>query len=340
MSLSFPKVPRASDDPIATDDGVPIAYETLGIQLHLDELTVADEARLEKAMRYVDEWIGPRLHWGLASGEGSVEPYSAEVLEYVTTYPRRLELPPHVFDGVPPERKGAVMSMFLGAASEYGVACGGSGVAEWEHAQTTCFRFYADVNRLFPDKGELTPYAVLRVAVPTDTPLAEFEMRCRALIDLLPVRWGAAGLMLSGAEGVHSKSWKRIGFAYCMRHWGVDVGQYVALTEEFYDYLRTVNWLTFLGATMARDLLRDGVDVRAEGAEPLPQGAWLLKAGVAPTRGDINRLDIPRAYAAVDRLVRPRRCDGRSIKRERVLFFESWSASRTEEWLRRFERGT
>ena len=146
-------------------------------------------------------------------------------------------------------------------------------------------------------------------------------------------------MMLSGAEGELWKAWKHVAFGYCMRYWGVDAGEYFALTEEFYDWIRTVNWLTFLGPSMLHDLETMGARLK-----PVPEvlqqtlagGTVLLKAGASPQRGDVNRLDILPTYAAVDRLVRARRCNGTDDAGDEVTFFAAWT--RTAEWFRRFER--
>jgi hypothetical protein len=48
---------------------------------------------------------------------------------------------------------------------------------------------------------------------------------------------------------------------------------------------------------------------------------------------DINRLVVPRGYAALDRLLRPRRHDGNEID-----FGEKWTEKMTRDWIRRFEK--
>jgi hypothetical protein len=123
-----------------------------------------------------------------------------------------------------------------------------------------------------------------------------------------------------------------------MRYPGVDVGEYVAFTEEFYDVMRTVNWLTFLGPSMLRDLSTTQAallkQASAATVEALSSETVVLKAGSVPRRGDVNRLDIPEAYAEVDKMVRARRCDGTDDAGDPITFFGAWL--RTEQWFLRF----
>lgn len=340
--LSPSKVPSHAREPVAVFGGAAVAREVMGVQLHLDELTPEDEDRLAVAVQFIEDWVGSSLSWGRSTARGETEQYDPEMLDFISTYPRLLELPSEV-TSAPESKRGPMAGVYVERAADYAVACGDSALADNEHAQVTTVRFFSDISRIFPSRPHLSAYSVLRVTVPSDTAPEELEQRARHLANLLPVRWGAAGLMLSGAERDYWKEWKQASFAYCMRHWGVDVGEYAALTEPFYDWIRTVNWLTFLGPSMVRDLekakavLEESQDVSVD---TTPTGIKVLRAGTRPERGDINRLDIPRLYARVDRMVRPRRCDGTDDEGESVTFFEAWSDERTRDWLRRFEKGT
>jgi hypothetical protein len=104
MRNNILRVPSHGGEPIACNGDVPIAYEVLGVQLHLDELTPEDEDRFDQAMAFVDGWIGSRLKWAHTTALGDVEPYDPEQLEYVTTYPRKLRLPSELAD-MPKEQR-------------------------------------------------------------------------------------------------------------------------------------------------------------------------------------------------------------------------------------------
>jgi len=327
-------VPIDPAQPVAVDNyDVPLAREVLGIQLHLEPMQPDDAGRLAKALELVKDWIGGELRWTLGTMLGGGVPYESDHFDYVENYPELLELPPREA-GSTDEEWGDALALLAGPVSAYGVVCGSS--PEPKYAPATSFRFYADVDRVDWNVAHVPALSVLRVTVPTDQSLGLFMERACALASMLRVRWGSAGLMLSGSaiDGYWSE-WKKIAHAYCLRHVGVDLGEYVALLRPFHDRIRTVNWLTFLGS---------GIRAQLDKVQPLPAivpngvtiqkmgDVTLIKAGDRPFRGDLNRLDVPPSYVRADQLVRPLRAAAG------IRFFDVWDFNETRKWLTRFER--
>lgn len=316
----------------------PLAYETLAFQVHLEPLSFGDTACLTDATAEIEGWIGSRLRWARGSMLDACEPYLTSHLDYIAGYPNLLveECDP----AEPEQERIAQLLMSVARVEDYGLSCGGSALAQHKDAQTVGLRFFADVERVMPEAIALAPHAVLRVTVPSSEPLDAFAEHCTRLARVLPVRWASAGLFLSGAEvGARWSHWKRVARSYTGRHWGVDHGEHVGLVAHFYDWIRSVNWLTWLGPTMVRDLgwteskpvSTDRVSVTA--AAFANGEGLLLRAGDAPERGDMNRLQLPTAYAEADSMVRRRRSLG-----EDLTFFGAWTKRTTREWLRRFEK--
>jgi hypothetical protein len=98
--------------------------------------------------------------------------------------------------------------------------------------------------------------------------------------------------------------------AWCKRWLGLDVQDADAMAWHAFDGLPGSGWLTLVG-NVAADRAR--VDLAALRAGPWPHGVeprslphgLLLRAGSAPTLGDLNRGEFPFAYAEVARRLAP-----------------------------------
>lgn len=312
----------------AVGPGGPYLYETLSIYLQLESLVPDDKARLAKAMALVGSWIGPRLRWTLNSRVGEHEPYRPFDLAYVPALCDDLSAPP-----LPPDEACDpwLAAMRVEELAEYGLSCHG-GAAPFE-ASPWSLRFWTDPLRLHFG-GIVDMAAAIRISVPLDTPLDELEARTVELCETLRVRWGAAGLSFSGEEIQSYEVTRGEIYARARRFPGFDVGLYVANMRELHERIRSVSWLTVVGKSLAQRLgeAPSGAPCSDELVEVRPVGDGLvIKAGAAPARGDVNRLDWPAAYRRADRWVQPVR-----LARD-VSFFGKWDEASTEKWLRRFE---
>lgn len=319
--------------PLVSSGKVPVLHGALGAVFHLEPLTATDEARIEAANQLILDWIGPELRWTLNSRIGMEEPFAPEDLAFASAYPTSLAVVP-LDEGLDPEALRLAIQFNVSRRADMGLACHGAAQRLW--ASPLSYRFYAEITGAEEGSPELIAPAVLRVTVPSTWPLPDFERRVRAIAEVLRLRWGAAGLTYSAWETqLHVDAMKAI-YAHARRHPGYDVGLYVAWMTEFDSQVRTVNWLTFLGPELERRLASSRAGLPESGGPLVTLSRagdhLVLRAGERPEPGDINRLQIPAAYARADELIRPVRA------REGINFYEAWTEATTAQWLCRFER--
>jgi Protein of unknown function (DUF3396) len=307
---------------------VPNLYRVLGVALHLEPLSPADAGPLAEVMGLVHEWIGAELRWATNTTFPLIDPYRREDLDYVPAYADALRPPPPAADRGLRHVENVLFGATFGELSV--LTSGGDGPT---HASPYSFRFASEVHEEQPGEG-LHTCAMLRVTVPTAWPLGDFFERACVIAGKLRVRWGAAGLTYAAWESAAFNEIRAAIYAHCRRHVGYDMGESLAYLEEWHREVRTVNWLTFLGADLAGRLRVAGSGLESQGAvrvSPLGE-TMLLRAGDRPEEGDINRLRIPEAYARADAMIRPVRA-GSGID-----FRSPWTAATSEQWLRRFEK--
>lgn len=311
--------------------GTPIAYEALGFALHLEPLVADDSARLAQACDRILGALGPSLRWGWSSVFGEVEPFSAGAFDLIASFPTQVASSPVV--SLEDERSRAgTQAMNAAHYDKFGVACHGG--ADRNVASPWSVRFYATVTA---DQGPAPRAdAMLLVTLPLATPLAELEALATAVAGDLRIRWGAGGLMYGAWELDRYGETRDAIYAHARRHPGFDVGQHATWMRSFHDRVRTVSWLTFLGAELAGKVRARGDALASDElvtVSPCGEGV-VLRAGESPARGDVNHRDVPRAYARADRRIRAVRAG------EGIHFYAPWSSSTTEAWLRRFEDGS
>ncbi len=158
---------------------------------------------------------------------------------------------------------------------------------------------------------EVDPSRTLRAAVIELTlPIAEDP----GLLFQLAMEASALGPVLSGVGGYAVRaSWqtRRVAmnhvYRWCGRWWGIDVQDPDEMAWFAREGLPGSNWLTLVGGRLVDALGISGLaDGWAEGtlAIPRPHGI-LIRAGEAPTEGDLNVFAFPEAYAAVARRLAP-----------------------------------
>jgi hypothetical protein len=318
--------------------GAPLVYAAFGVALHLERLAPADGDRLAQACDLVRAWIGPRLRFTWSSVHPEVAAFdpAGGDLDLVASFPAQLR---------DTEGGGPASAMLAAHFDKFGVACHGG--AQRNDASPWSFRFFATAR---PGDGELLRSdAMISVTVPMTTPLAELEAQAKALAAALRVRWGAAGFAYGAWEMDRYGDTRDAIYAHARRYPGFDVGQHATWMSEFHDRMRTVSWLTFVGPGLLDRVRASGASgapgaaggtgaalesdalVRVEAFGEGESAGVVLRAGERPQPGDVNRREVPRAYAEVDRRLRAVRAS------EGIHFYAPWSAATTEAWLRRFE---
>ena len=308
--------------------GTPIAYAALGFVFHLEPLAVEDVERFAQANDRILAAIGPSLRWAWSSVFAEVEPFAAGALDLISSFPAQLTDAAALAIADPRARAGA-SAMNAAHYDKFGVAC--HGAAERNIASPWSVRFYATTTS--SGAPMLRSDAMLWVTVPVTTPPEEVAELAVAVAGDLRIRWGAAGLTYGAWELDRYGETRDAVFAHARRHPGFDVGQHATWMRAFHDRLRTVSWLTFLGKELAAKVRESGDALASDElvtVQPCGDGV-VFRAGERPEPGDVNRRQIPRAYARADRRLRSVRAG------EGIHFYAPWSASTTEGWLRRFE---
>ncbi|MEZ4300994.1 MAG: DUF3396 domain-containing protein [Polyangiaceae bacterium] len=320
-----------SDKPIVHDKelDIPVLYPALGVSLHLESLTPADQPALEKANELVLGWLGPHLRWTYNSAFPVMQPFRPSDLDYAQGFTRLLDTR---LQGLPAEAHAGAINLRASLVWDFSIDCHGG---ELETAGSPFqYRFFATVGDSPQPEDILPARAVVRVLVPCTWPLDDFRARSIELARALPVRWGNAGLAFAGWE----LSWYRevyTGvFAHSRRYPGFDVGKYTDLMNELHHAMRTVSWLNFVGPSLSAVLAEKGqppapTDVLSVSREG---DLTIVQAGAAPEPGDNNRLEVPRAYVQADAALRPIRL------KPPIDFHGAWDEGTTEAWLTRFER--
>ncbi len=317
-------------DPISVHHGVPVAHAVLGAVLHLEILSPEDEARLDRVNDLVWSFIGPELRHSWLSCVDGVKPARRADLDYIPTYVQDLDLPD--VEGNLETKLTAANFAKIGR-TDYSVALKGG--ATWAESSPFSYQFWAEIPGV-----DATPFlragAVIALTMPIDSPLDDFVRNVCAIASTLRLRWGAAGYTYATWLANDWKTSSGSIYAHARRYPGYDVGFFHRLVEDFYDQLRTVNWLTFLGPGMIEKLSGAGGELTSTQLVAVhPMGdAALLYAGARPEAGDHNRLYYPRAYVEADAMVRPIRA--RSA--EDMVFLGPWTTPQIEAWLCRFER--
>ncbi len=170
---------------------------------------------------------------------------------------------------------------------------------------------------------------MIRLTVPTSWPFEDFRQRVVDIASKLRLRWASAGYTYSGIEDFFPEEYWKAVSGHCYRYPGSDVGAYSPFMLQLYDKIRSVNWLTFLGAALTTEVTIPP----AHGLVQISKSehGTLLTAGGEPQRGDLNRLIVPPAYVDADAIVRAVRLASG------IEFMDPFDETSTARWLRRFE---
>jgi hypothetical protein len=301
--------------------------ENLGAVFHLELLEPDDEARLEQVTTQVADWFGDQLRWTWMSCWREVEPFRNQDLEYVWTLPRRLEVPN---DPADPDTSTLLQNLIKQSFWRYHVSIKGGDVHDV--VSPFMFQLWSEIPEVVPS-DRLPAYAVLQLSVPNTWPIDDFKRRVCAMADSLRLRWATAGYGVTDWQLYDYETPRAETYRHVRRYPGVDVSHvYPNFCPHWYDWIRSVSWLTFVGPALADRLDLDAREIDTSLLSIDDTGDHLLiQAGDRPRRGDINRLDIPAAYIQADTYIRAVRAS------TDIAFGMPWTQRTTEEWLRRFE---
>lgn len=326
---------RAQDleAPLAQDGRVPTLYAALGATLHLEPIETGDVPALAEALALLHERLGPHFRWTRLSCWDEPIPHAPEHLEYITEYPANLVFEKTTDD---PEEQAISLEIQTRPWSDYEVFCYGGDDAEG--ASPYQLRFWVEIPRFDVDEP-VRAIPVLAFSAPCSTDPQAFRALVLEVAGRLRVRWGNAGLTFAYHGSSDDESAWEKQYAHARRFTGFDVPQYVRNLDVFAFLVRSVSWLTILGAPFASQLDPAAIErARAKGLSigRFGEGGLLVQAGAAPDEGDRNRIGIPRLYVAADELVRPFRASDAAAD-EIVFVGPSWDYDSVIEWLRRFE---
>lgn len=306
--------------------GVPVLHDAVGFCFHLEPL-VADDADVIAAVNDgIVAMLGDTLRWSWSSVHPEVVPFELPDLDLVAQHATALENPEA---GAPEDARLALSRLAAARVDRFGFAA--HGAAERNVASPIGYRFYATIAPAQTGPW-LESRAMLAVTMPRETELARLRALATLVAERLRIRWGVAGLAYGAWEFDRHVDTRDAVFAHARRHPGYDVGEHATTMDVFHDRLRTVSWLTFVGPALLAELeAPPAARTRAVKIEPAGEGV-LLVAGEAPQAGDVNRRELPRAYAEVDAILRPIRAGAR----DGLHFGAPWSEATTARWLERF----
>ena len=305
--------------------GVAVLHEAIGFCFHLEPLVADDADGLAEVNDGIVGVLGDTLRWSWSSVHGEVTPFELPDLDLVAQYATGLANPDADADAA----SRASLSL-LSAARVHGFGFAAHGGVERNLASPTSYRFYATIA---PDQtgAWFESRAMIAVTMPV-TEVERLRMIASLIASRLRIRWGNAGLAYGAWEYDRHLDTRDAIFAHARRHPGFDVGEHATMMNLLHDRLRTVSWMTFVGPSLLERLPGTPVSrTKAVMIEAAGDGI-VLTAGKTPAAGDINRRDIPLAYAEVDALVRPIRAGARDGQH----FGAPWSEATTDGWLERF----
>ncbi|WP_285689431.1 type VI immunity family protein [Actinoplanes sp. NBRC 103695] len=143
------------------------------------------------------------------------------------------------------------------------------------------------------------------VIVPADADHEQLARLADDLVAVLPVRSGHGGFSAYASKR-GPEPYNQV-FAWCQRFFAIDVGSVDGFLEATSRRVLGAGWLTVLGPTFTQYLTEhtapqfeaSGIDIRR-----IPHGL-IIRAGDAPTLGDIQRGEFPTLMADVDQFLQP-----------------------------------
>jgi hypothetical protein len=263
------------------------------------------------------------MKWTCLNALGFIEPFRPRDLSYLGQLPRILNAEVPV--NTPPSQLQVAKRVHALQHGDFSLAC--HGAAESWSASPWSIRAYCEV---LDDKSYMVG-TMLRVTLPANSATDELVAFSDLLASSMRIRWGALGYTYAGWDIQHNSEVRAGMFAHSRRYLGFDLPVQATLMPRWHAALRSVNWITYLGSDLVGRLAPASVsDVL--NSTTLPNGSLKVVAGDGPKVGDINHLDMPRAYQDADLLMRAVRA------RDGFSFLDPWDELASTDWLCRFEQ--
>ncbi len=329
-------------EPLLVFRGAPLVYPALGARFYLEPLTPEDRRRIQAVIEHLAAWIGPYLKQTNHAYIAGIEPFTKDHLE---SFQAMVPRPPGANDGPLAPLLDAMEADYSvdcnGAdephfASPYMCGCVTSALHQDDEASAWP-RDFDDPDDDFhlPERPPLV-LGYLDLTVPPAWPIDDFKGRVLAIASLLRLRWATAGLTYATWLAYEVVEGPKTVYAHARRHPGFDVG-YSAILPRWQDQVRTANWLTVLGPDLHGKAERYwGERFATEGYVVVSKlgDNGVIQAGEKPEGGDINRLDVPKAYVQADAMLRGIMPNSST----EITFPGPWDASSIGEWLNRFRK--
>lgn len=157
------------------------------------------------------------------------------------------------------------------------------------------------------DPARTDRVSVIELTLPVETdPGLLFQLAMEASA-LGPFFAGVGGYAVRASWQTRREAMSWV-YRWCGRWWGVDIQDPDEMAWHVREGLPGSNWLTLVGAPLieARGISSQTFEGFSPeiGVIPRPHGR-LIRAGDAPTEGDLNRFELPEAYAQVARRLAP-----------------------------------
>jgi hypothetical protein len=148
--------------------------------------------------------------------------------------------------------------------------------------------------------------------------------------------WCGTGGFLASAHPVEKCTSFSAFWTWAKRYWGVDVQDPERARQHVHAGIPSVNWLNLVGIELLARSNLDDAAFRATAREEkldvidAPQ-ATVVRAGTAPTLGDMNQMDLALEYRRANALMLP------LLLPDPVrLFGRFWEGDESARWARRF----
>lgn len=321
------------DGVLASDVDGPSLYAVLRADIYVEPLLAGDAAAFYRVAEILRQALGEHLTWSVTPEAEYSEDEQSRVVPFAEDHLRHIGDAVPLLAGEPADSDiEALAAMIEGTALE-DVDVSMKGGTHPTTASPWTVSFWAEVAEVYPD-GLFDSPAVLSFTVPRSFGEIAFRDLALQIASTLRVRWASVGYGYASWEYFGGESAVTARRAHALRYVGFDLGFHVFCLGSLMSEIRTVSWCTLVGDSLwsrladvaHAELLRD-FGARRVGS------AWLLQASPLPEAGDINRLQLPPGYVALDQLLRP-------IRMAKGLEGEGWDDRELDRWLCRFERST
>ncbi len=332
-----------NDGLLAGDATDPALYAALVAEIYLEPVADADAEALQKAVEHLRAALGPQLRFSMTANNNAAAP---RVFKY---QPKHFENIAASLGTLTGSRYGSKLLYLMlndDHQKEVDVSFKGTTIGAAKptaSASPWTVSFRARINEDKPEGVFVAP-ARLAFSVPMSFGLAPFAALLAQIVDGdLRIRWATAGYGYACWDyfrGVGdtidlyrrpTKSKVARQRHHASEHLGFDIGLSENCFDVLNDHIRSVNWLTILGAALWHRLPESNRTDIVKRFSPEQLGRCLLiRASEVPQVGEGKA---PPDYAALDAMLLP-------IRLRTGLIDDEWAddaSTACDRWLARFE---